>query len=314
MSSIGFQKIMENINATIPENLANAERIPDLDLMWQTALVTLQKERQPSDDGEKLVGLNRFFEFDAGTHQPIFKTVKVNYEKIRFDLLNYLAPCRPAYKAIRELIDNLKWTTKPREGQFNLLRGDGTLCTSWAVEGGHLSTIVLTQNWDLWRNTVHDVVEISMLHYVIAALVGVKPGPISFVCNRITIHADDKPDISNSTQRFREFVQVHADVDMISNTVQIVNSDPAEMQPGETEPAYRARLIKHEMAKEEAEKTLKSAEASDTFCTMIDVLNAYFNLQLYDMSGIAPEMDCIDALQHLGVPKSVATENAVSIC
>lgn len=313
MGNVGFQKIMEKINSTVPEDLMSAEHIPDLDLMWQTALVNLQKEHQLSDDGEKFVGLNRFFEFDAGRHQPIFKTVKVNYEKIRFDLLNYATPCRPAYKAIRELIGNLKYTTKPREGQFNLLRGDATLCTSWAVEGGHLSTIALAQNWDLWRNTVHDVVAITMLHYVIAALVEVEPGPISFVCNRITIHADDISSVSNSTQRFREFVQVHADVDMISQAVRTVNSDPGEIQPDETEPAYHDRLAKHEMAKEEAEKALKSAEASETFCTMTDVLDAYLDLQLYKMNSITPEMDHLEALQQLGLPNSVATKDAVQI-
>lgn len=313
MSNIGFQKIMEKINAEVPKDLVNAEYIPDLDLMWQTALVNLQKENQCSDNGEKLVGLNRFFEFDAGSHHPIFKTVKVNYEKIRSDLLNYVGSCRPAHKAIQELIINLKYTTKPKEGQFNFLREDRTLCTSWAVEGGHLSTIVLVQNWDLWRNTIYDVVAITMLHYVIAALVEVEPGPISFVCNRITIHIDDLPVISNSTRRFREFVQVHADVDMISQAVDIVNSDPGEMRPDESESAYRARLTKHDLAKEEAEKALKSAEASETFCTMTDALDAYFNLQLYRVDDITPEMDHLAAIRHLGIPKSIATKDAVSV-
>lgn len=302
MSIVSFDDILKRMETKRPDGLEAAQNISEIELMWQTALVNLQKENSISDDGRMLVGLNRFFEFDAGRFQPIFKAVRMDYKACLYDLWQKIGTGDHPNEGMQSLLHGLRKPAGLREGNLNIFKPKGSLCTSWAIDRGHLSTVVLIRNWDLWRDAVRDAVEIFILHLAIARVVNTLPGPISFVCNRITLHSTDICVAREASRCFREMVQFHADVCAIRDAQERLQMKFEPQMPDESEEDLLKREAEFNYIREHAEKTLDDFRKNSKFRD--DIVEAYFDLQLYAIDSSVVEL-CLDTLLGINIPTPV---------
>lgn len=284
MSTISFEEAKKILDVGVSDGLEQSEIIPEVDLLWQTAIVNIQKGAPVGPGIDEIVLLNRFFEFDAGTHQPIFKTISINYKH-----------CLDRLKTVIDEDYLSAFTTQllncsTHTAVFNLTRPDGTMIsTSWAIENGIVSTVIMIGDWDLWRDAPTDIIIAFIAHIAIAKRAGATPGPISFVCNRMTLHTADIPVVSRATVAFRELVRFHADIDYRLRAFADATLEVREQQPDESVESYVARCNHEEELRQQGKKALEEIEQETPL--QKEMFDVYAGRYVINVEGSIPADD-----------------------
>lgn len=257
------------------------EGIPEIELMWHTTIVNLWKENMISEDGQEIVGLNRFFEFDAEKFQPIFKTVTIDHATALRRVSDAMSRGEISYR-MEQFLCGLRGPGL-KTGQLNFISDKRTLATSWAVVHGHLSTVIMMNTWDLWVDALHDIVCMYIFHVIVAAAVKASPGPISFVCNRFSIRVKDLEIINGSVQLFKSLVQLHSDLEFIEQRETIIKMQSDPIRPDESSDAYAVRCEFEKERREKAAAELREFKSTKRFDE--ECVRAYFNSEKYEILG-----------------------------
>ncbi len=229
----------------------SSARISDIELMLQTNwLTTLNRNASEADIVEKdelgndcIVAINRFLEYDAGNNIPVFKSFKINYNE--------------CWRTFREIYDRdflgvaddpevylnlLKNGTK--EIGLNVATPHGFIHTSWGVTAGILSLVVSAGSIYLWEEAPTYIVISYMAMKFVSNILGVKMGPVSFVCNKLLTTKSKLDEIGCAIDSFRKLVKIDADLSFRQKLYDIMNdfydtTDDAEINKDEAAEKFK---------------------------------------------------------------------------
>lgn len=302
MSIISFEEAKKILDVGISDGLEQSEIIPEVDLLWQTAIVNIQKGAPVGPGIDAIVLLNRFFEFDAGAHHPIFKTISIDYNHC-LDRLKAVIDEEYLSAFVTQLMD-----CSTHSAVFNLTRPDDTMIsTSWAIENGIVSTVIMVGDWDLWRDAPTDIIIAFIAHIAIAKKADATPGPISFVCNRMILHTADVPVVSKATAAFRKLVQFHADIDYRLRALADATLEVREQQPDESTESYVDRVKHEEELRKRGKKALEEIEQENPLEK--EMLDVYAGRYVISAKASIP-VDDLRILNVIELPKIATVAGA----